>query len=181
MSAQNQRILTTVYSVLLGLGTIGIIYTQLGTKAYPPLDGPQLLVYSLRYSIPIAMLVTGFLYVAFSEPLFRPPHRWVVILGTALSVFLAVLASTYQYNGRADAAAANMQTLPIIDKRRLYARGTKLHHAVVKSWRTGHKEERILITELEFQSLTLPAEITFSLMPGALKHPWVASYSLKAL
>jgi hypothetical protein len=181
MTSYNPRFFIILYSLLLGLGGISTFCLLSGTQSYAPLDGAPLFAYSLRYSLPIAMVAIGFLYLSFGRPLFCPPHRWPVVFGTTLSILVIGAAGVYQCNGRADLAEPNIQTVPILDKRRLYARGTKTHYVVIKSWRTGRKEERIEITEKEFKSLALPAKVTFNLMPGKLKHPWVASYSLNAL
>lgn len=178
MSKVKQSTLTIAYALMVLIAVIGGLFLYHGTTAYPPLDAPALALFSTKYSIPAAASVILIAYLGFGKALFRLPHRWLIILGIILASFILGLAFAYQYNGGADGGPLATKTLPIIDKRKLIASGSTSYYLVVASWRKDRLEERIRISEDEFQFLILPAKVTFSLKPGSLGFPWVHSYSL---
>ena len=172
------RKIEIIYSAFGTLAALGCYFLYVGTHRYPVLDAPQMVAASLAYSLPVAALSLLGMRLGYGADIFRMPHRWLIVIVVVASLFICGAAATFHLNGKLDGGNRVIKTLPIIDKRKLTARGATSYYAVVNSWRAGRKEERIRITRHEYANLSLPATVEFTLAPGNLAYPWIARYSL---
>ena len=153
---------------------------MLGLKFYRPLDGVDVFVFSLHYSIP--MLVLFCLLAVIWLKGRSSSHRELIVnfLFGLFGIPMAGAGLVIVMNGFLDRSAIEMHEATVSDKRVSHSDKSTSYYLRVKSWRTGHPSEELKVSRQLYRQVRAGTTvIAIATRPGYLNFEWLVSVDIK--
>ena len=174
-----RRILAFAIPALIGL--IGINALVFGIIKFRPLDGWQIAVASLQFSIPL-LVISLWIAVMLIKGRSSSHRELIIILvisvfgfpltGAGLGIFL---------NGWLDESDASSHTVVVVSKYVSESDKSTSYYAVLESWREERRTEKLRISSYEYRKVVPhTSEITVTTKPGRFGFEWVIGHTLHA-
>jgi len=161
-------------SIVAGLG--GIIW---GLKAYPPLDGMDMFLYSLQFSI-AAFAVFSLLSVLLIRGRSSSHKEFLVALLMTLFGFpMAGFGGLIVLNGYLDTSDTTVHQALVDGRRISKSKNSTSHYVAVESWRSGVDIEEIKVTRHTYNQV-IPG-VTIMILgtrTGRYGFEWVERYRI---
>jgi hypothetical protein len=143
-----------VSSLLLTAGVFAAALVLLASSTkYSPLDAKAMLVYSLSYSVPAAILICWAEIIWLRQR--SSAHR--DLLGILPFTLAAVLIGGYavvsRINGGQDASPPAIHDAIVMEKYFTTSKSSRNYHAVLQSWRGNGQKENISISKINYDRL----------------------------
>lgn len=171
---RNRRLFDAIAAALAIANVAALLAVLFLSRPYPALAGGPWREALLHTLLPLAVFIPAFMYSVQTD---GPVSRLFAGVFMTLIAFPFFWGTVYYgeiyLNGALDKGAASTRRAAVIEKRS--DKHGESHSALLASWRTGRKGERVSVSEEDYARIrpgrTLAAVTT---RPGALGHEWIA-------
>ncbi len=154
--AQGSQLLRiTGWSIAIISLLASILYWWFWGSDYPPISGKQVFIYSLQFSVPVALILAAIQFVCIKGRSSSHKELAGIIPITIIASLFLGIGMVEDLNGRNDTSPPEVHHLQVQDIyfRRPAKSSTYNYYAKVTSWRPGQPSEEYSISENLYHSL----------------------------
>lgn len=174
MSAERRGLKSAWAAALLG----ATVVAMLGPAWYPPLDGWDLFIWSMKYST-TAMLILLFLAVARLRGR-STAHRELlaILIASVIGFPLGGWGTAAILNGYLDASPPLRHVAQVVDKRASKGKH-RSYHAIVESWRPTKRRETIRVGARTYRGIvSKESKLIVQTKRGRFGFEWLVGYEV---
>lgn len=168
-----------VFAIPIIMLVTGYLLLFFGSGRYPPLDLREIVVDSLKYSLP-ALLGFIWLAVMWLRGGSSSHKELLIVTLIALAAFPLFGASMeITLNGALDESKPAQHTARVVKKSAVRSQTGIKHYAIVKSWRKNRKTEKITVTSDFYRALRRGrTTVKLQTKKGWRGFEWLVSYEI---